>query len=57
MKMEAIISYRTKTRDFHDIYTIGEQEGISIFIMLDIYNKQNNKKAKKTTFCHWKQNT
>ena len=42
MKMEAIISYRTKIRDFYDIYTIGEQEGISIFTMLDIYNKHSN---------------
>lgn len=47
MKMEAIISYRTKTRDFYDIYTISEQEGISIFTMLDIYNKQRTKKSKE----------
>ena len=47
MKMEAIIRYRTKTRDFYDIYTIGEQEGISIFTMLDIYNNHSNKKGKE----------
>ncbi len=47
MKMEAIIRYRTKTRDFYDIYTIGEQEGISIFTMLDIYNNHTNKKGKE----------
>ena len=47
MKMEAIISYRTKTRDFYDIYTIGEQEDISIFTMLDMYNKHTNKKGKE----------
>jgi hypothetical protein len=45
MKMEAIISYRTKTRDFYDIYTISEQENISIFMMLDMYNNHSNKKA------------
>ena len=47
MKMEAIISYRTKTRDFYDIYTISEQEGISIFTMFDIYNNHSNKKGKE----------
>lgn len=47
MKMEAIISYRTKTRDFYDIYTISEQENISIFTMLDLYNKHSNKKLKE----------
>ena len=46
MKMEAIINYRTKTRDFYDIYIIGEQEGISIFTMLDMYNKYTTKKGK-----------
>jgi len=47
MKMEAIISYRTKTRDFYDIYTIGEQEDISIFTMLDMYNNYTTKKGKE----------
>jgi hypothetical protein len=47
MKMEAIINYRTKTRDFYDIYTISKKEGISIFAMLDIYNKYSNKKGKE----------
>ncbi len=47
MKMEAIISYRTKTRDFYDIYIIGEQEDISIFTMLDMYNNFTAKKAKE----------
>jgi len=45
--MEAIISYRTKTRDFYDIYTISEQENISLFTMLDLYNKYSNKKGKE----------
>lgn len=47
MKMEAIINYRTKTRDFYDIYTIGKQEGISIFTMLDMYNNYSTKKGKE----------
>ena len=47
MKMETIINYRTKTRDFYDIYTIGEQEDISIFTMLDMYNKYTSKKGKE----------
>ncbi len=47
MKMEAIINYRTKTRDFYDIYTIGEQEDISIFTMLDMYNNHTTKKGKE----------
>lgn len=45
MKIEAIISYRIKTRDFYDIYTISEHENISIFSMLDLYNKHSNKKG------------
>ena len=45
MKMEAIISYRTKTRDFYDIYTIAKDKGISLFAMLDLYNKHSNKKG------------
>lgn len=45
MKMEAIISYRTKTRDFYDIYTISQEEDISIFTMLDMYNKHSIKKG------------
>lgn len=47
MKMEAIISYRTKTRDFYDIYAISENKGIHIFTMLDIYNRHSNKKGKE----------
>jgi hypothetical protein len=47
MKMEAIIHYRTKTRDFYDIYIISEQEDISIFTMLDIYNDHSLKKGKE----------
>lgn len=47
MKMEAIISYRTKIRDFYDIYTISEHKSISIFAMLDIYNIYSNKKGKE----------
>ena len=45
MKMEAIISYRTKTRDFYDIYTVAKDKGISLFTMLDLYNKHSNKKG------------
>ena len=45
MKMEAIISYRTKTRDFYDIYTIAEEEDRTLFSMLDLYNKHSNKKG------------
>lgn len=47
MKMEAIISYRTKTRDFYDLYTIAEEEDISIFTMLDMYNNHSTKKGKE----------
>ena len=47
MKMQAIISYRTKTRDFYDIYSISEQQDISIFTMLDMYNSHTTKKVKE----------
>jgi hypothetical protein len=47
MKMQAIISYRTKTRDFYDIYSISKQQDISIFTMLDMYNSHTTKKAKE----------
>lgn len=47
MKMEVIISYRTKIRDFYDIYTISEHKNISLFAMLDIYNIYSNKKGKE----------
>jgi len=45
MKIEAIVRYRTKTRDFYDIYTIANDKGISLFVMLDVYNKGSHKKA------------
>ena len=52
MKMEAIINYRTKTRDFYDIYTIAKNQNISLFEMLDIYNKQYNPKIKESELLH-----
>ena len=38
MKLDAIIRYRTKTRDFYDIYTVCNRSDISLFKMLDLYN-------------------
>jgi len=42
MKMNAIINYRTKTRDFYDVYTIAKHENITLFHMLDHYKRYNN---------------
>ncbi len=42
MKMSAIINYRTRTRDFYDIYTICKHDDVALFQMLDVYNKYNN---------------
>ncbi len=42
MKMDAIIEYRTKTRDLYDIYTIFNHNNISLFEMLDLYNSHTN---------------
>lgn len=52
MKMEAIVNYRTKTRDFYDIYTIAKNQNISLFEMLDIYNRQYNPKIKESELLH-----
>ena len=40
--MDAIIEYRTKTRDFYDIYTIFNHNNISLFEMLDLYNNHTD---------------
>lgn len=45
MKIEAIIFYRIKTRDFYDIWSICKEKGISLFAMLDVFNKNSTKKA------------
>lgn len=42
MKMSAIINYRTRIRDFYDIYTICKHDDVALFQMLDVYNKYNN---------------
>ncbi|SFV51132.1 hypothetical protein MNB_SV-12-156 [hydrothermal vent metagenome] len=52
MKIEAIINYRTKTRDFYDIYTIAKNQSISLYEMLDIYNRQYNPKIKESELLH-----
>ena len=48
MKMDAIINYRTKSRDFYDIYTISCRENRLLFEMLDSYNQQYTQKAKES---------
>jgi len=48
MKIDAIINYRTKSRDFYDIYTISCRENHSLFEMLDSYNQQYNQKIKES---------
>jgi len=48
MKMDAIINYRTKSRDFYDIYTISKNHNISLFEMLDRYNQEYNQKTKES---------
>jgi hypothetical protein len=48
MKMDAIINYRTRSRDFYDIYTISCRENRSLFEMLDSYNQQYNQKTKES---------
>jgi len=52
MKMDAIINYRTKSRDFYDIYTISKEKKISIFTMLDRYNLFSNIKIKESELLH-----
>jgi hypothetical protein len=48
MKMDAIINYRTKSRDFYDIYTIASKRNLSIFEMLDAYNSYSSVKSKES---------
>lgn len=52
MKMDAIINYRTKSRDFYDIYTIAKEKNCSIFEMLDIYNLDKKTKTKESELLH-----
>lgn len=52
MKMEAIINYRTKSRDFYDIYTIAKNRPISLYEMLDIYHRQYSPKIKESELLH-----
>ncbi|HIP21136.1 MAG TPA: hypothetical protein EYG70_08440, partial [Sulfurimonas sp.] len=42
MKMDAIINYRTKSRDFYDIYTIAKDDTVSLSRMLDLYNQHTS---------------
>ena len=44
MKMDAILNYRTLTRDFYDIATITNKEKITIFDMLESYRQHYDKK-------------
>lgn len=44
MKMDAILNYRTLTRDFYDIATIMNKEKITIFDMLESYQQHYDKK-------------
>jgi len=52
MKMDAIINYRTKSRDFYDIYTIAKEQNITIFTMLDRYNLYTQTKTKESELLH-----
>lgn len=52
MKIDAIINHRTKSRDFYDIYTISKNQNISLFEMLDVYNKQYGQKIKESELLH-----
>jgi hypothetical protein len=52
MKMDAIINYRTKSRDFYDVYTIAQHKNISIFTMLDAYNIYSHTKTKESELLH-----
>jgi hypothetical protein len=52
MKMDAIINYRTRSRDFYDIYTISKEKNSSIFEMLDIYNRYKKTKTKESELLH-----
>ena len=44
MKMDAILNHRTLSRDFFDIAAIMKQEKLSIFDLLDSYQKHYSKK-------------
>ena len=48
MKMDAIINYRIKSRDFYDIYTISNCQDLSIFEMLDLYKNHTNENSNDT---------
>ena len=52
MKMDAIINYRTKSRDFYDIYTIAKEKGCTLFSMLDRYNLYTQTKTKESELLH-----
>ncbi|MCH9740441.1 MAG: nucleotidyl transferase AbiEii/AbiGii toxin family protein [Epsilonproteobacteria bacterium] len=52
MKMDAIINYRTKSRDFFDIYTIAKERDITFFSMLDRYNLYTQTKTKESELLH-----
>ncbi len=44
MKIDVLLHYRIKTRDFYDIKELIEQTSDSLFELLDIYNASLNKK-------------
>jgi len=52
MKMDAIINYRTKSRDFYDIYTIAKEKGCTLFSMLNRYNLYTQTKTKESELLH-----
>jgi len=52
MKMDAIINYRTKSRDFYDIYTIAQERDCTLFSMLDRYNLYTQTKTKESELLH-----
>jgi len=52
MKMDAIINYRTKSRDFYDIYTIAQERDCTLFSMLDRYNLYSKSKTKESELLH-----
>ena len=52
MKMDAIINYRTKSRDFYDVYTIAKEKEITLFSMLDKYNTYSKSKTKESELLH-----
>jgi hypothetical protein len=52
MKIDAIVNYRTKSRDFYDLYTIAKQRDMNIFSMLDRYNLYSKTKTKESELLH-----